>query len=105
MPTYKPPVDMMAIGDADIRKAPPGSKALRYLTPHGKWSIHSIFWDTWHMLNMFRGGQVTWLSEADAAEIGVKDNDWIEVFNENGIQVVRAVISGTMPRDMWARDV
>ena len=100
MPTYKPPVDMMAIGDADIRKAPPGSKALRYLTPHGKWSIHSIFWDTWHMLNMFRGGQVTWLSEADAAEIGVKDNDWIEVFNENGIQVVRAVISGTMPRDM-----
>ncbi len=59
-----------------------------------------MFWDTWHMLNMFRGGQVVWISELDAEAIGVKDNDWVELFNENGISVVRAVVSAMMPRDM-----
>jgi nitrate reductase alpha subunit len=100
LPTYKPPIDTMAIGDVDLERAGPAAKPLRFITPHGKWQIHSIFWDTWHMLNLFRGGQVVWLNEADAAEIGVKDNDWVEVFNENGISVVRAVVSQTIPRDM-----
>jgi len=29
----------------------------------------------------------------------VVDNDWVEVYNENGISVVRAVVSHTVPRD------
>ncbi len=99
LPTYKPPVDMVQIGDAQISHAEPNSKVFRFLTPHGKWSIHSMFWDTWHMLNMFRGGQVVWMSNLDAKEIGVEDNDWVEIYNENGISVVRAVLSHTVPRD------
>lgn len=99
LPTYKPPVDMVRIGDCQPGRAETKSKVFRFLTPHGKWSIHSMFWDTWHMLNMFRGGQVVWLNEEDAREIDVKDNDWVEIYNENGITVVRAVVSGTMPRD------
>ena len=101
MPTYKPPVDMVAIGDVareDLGK--PGTKLFRYITPHGKWSIHSMFWDTWQMLNMFRGGQVIWINDEDAHAIDVGDNDWVEVYNENGISVVRAVVSATIPRDM-----
>ncbi|MDT3680988.1 MAG: nitrate reductase subunit alpha [Truepera sp.] len=101
LPTYKPPVDMIKIGDvsaADLKL--PGTKAFRYITPHGKWSIHSMFWDTWHMLNMFRGGQVVWINDDDAREISVGDNDWVELYNENGISVVRAVVSATIPRDM-----
>lgn len=101
MPTYKPPLDMVKIGDVspiDIRE--PGVKAFRYITPHGKWSIHSMFWDSWHMLNMFRGGQVIWINDDDAKQIDVDDNDWVEVYNENGISVVRAVVSATIPRDM-----
>ena len=34
------------------------------------------------MLTLFRGGPVVWLAPADAAQIGVADNDWVEVFNE-----------------------
>ena len=99
LPTYKPPVDMVKIGDCRPDLAEPGSKVFRFLTPHGKWQIHSMFWDTWHMLNMFRGGQVVWINEDDAREIDVKDNDWVEVYNENGIAAVRAVVSGTIPRN------
>jgi nitrate reductase / nitrite oxidoreductase, alpha subunit len=100
LPTYKPPVDMVVIGDvapADVKAK--GAKLFRYLTPHGKWSIHSMFWDSWHMMNMFRGGQVIWINDDDAKEIDVVDNDWVEVYNENGISVVRAVVSHTVPRD------
>ena len=101
LPTYKPPVDMVKIGDispADLKMK--GAKVFRYITPHGKWSIHSMFWDSWQMLNLFRGGQVVWLNDDDAREIDVKDNDWVEIYNENGISVVRAVVSNTVPRDM-----
>jgi len=99
LPTYKPPIDMVQIGDCKPDEAEARSKVFRFLTPHGKWQIHSIFWDTWHMLNMFRGGQVVWINELDAKEIDVQDNDWVEIYNENGISVVRAVVSSTMPRD------
>ncbi len=98
LPTYKPPVDMVKIGDCVPATAAAKSKVFRFLTPHGKWSIHSMFWDTWQMLNLFRGGQVVWLNEEDAREIDVTDNDWVEIYNENGITVVRAVLSSTMPR-------
>jgi nitrate reductase alpha subunit len=99
LPAYKPPIDMVKIGDVSPAEAAPGSKVFRFLTPHGKWQIHSMFWDTWHMLNLFRGGQVVWLNDEDANGIAVKDNDWVEIYNQNGISVVRAVVSVTVPRD------
>ena len=34
---------------------------------------------------------------ADAAKIGVRDNDWIEAFNRNGVVVARAVVTHRMP--------
>ena len=40
--------------------------ALRYLTPHSKWSIHSEYQDNLHMLTLFRGGPVLWLNHEDA---------------------------------------
>lgn len=100
LPTYKPPIDTVALGDVNIAEAEPNSKVFRYITPHGKWQIHSMFWDSWQMLNMFRGGQVVWINDEDAKVIGVKDNDWVEVYNQNGIMNVRAVVSHTVPRDM-----
>ncbi len=101
LPTYKPPVDMVAIGDVapdDIKMD--GAKLFRFITPHQKWGIHSMFGDSWQMQNMFRGGPTVWINDDDAKEISVKDNDWVEIFNENGIQVARAVVSHTVPRDM-----
>ena len=34
---------------------------------------------------------------ADAAKIGVADNDWIEAVNRNGVVVARAIVSHRMP--------
>ncbi len=45
------------------------------------------------MLTLSRGGPIIWLSEDDAREIGVEDNDWVELFNINGAIAARAVVS------------
>ncbi len=47
-----------------------------------------------------RGGPVTWLSVEDAATIGVHDNDWVEVFNRNGVIACRAVVSHRIPKGL-----
>ena len=36
---------------------------------------------------------VVWISEKDAARIGLVDNDWVEVYNDNGVMVTRAAVS------------
>jgi nitrate reductase alpha subunit len=49
------------------------------------------------MLTLFRGGPTVWLAPADAEEAEVVDNDWVEVFNRNGVIVCRAVVSHRIP--------
>ena len=36
------------------------------------------------MLTLSRGGPIVGISETDATEGGIKDNDLIEIFNVNG---------------------
>src|SRR5690606_13915788 len=43
-----------------------------------------------------RGGPVVWISEVDARKAGLVDNDWVEVFNTNGVITARAVVSQRM---------
>lgn len=74
------------------------SITIRYLTPHQKWGIHTMFTDTNQMSQLFRGWQTVWLNEKDGASIGIKDNDWIEVYNRNGAIAARAVLTYRMPR-------
>lgn len=93
--TYKPILEYRPIASA------PGNTkeiTLKYLTPHNKWSIHSMYFDSQQMLTLFRGGQTVWLNEKDAEEIGVKDNEWVELYNHNGVVVSRAVVSPRLPR-------
>src|SRR5690606_29988223 len=45
------------------------------------------------MLTLSRGGPMVWLSEVDAQEAGIEDNDWIEIYNLNGAITARAVVS------------
>ncbi len=73
---------------------------LSWITPHSKWGIHSSYQDNLRMLNLFRGGPYVWLSEEEAATIGIKDNDWVEAINANGATVARAVVSQRIPRGM-----
>ena len=35
------------------------------------------------------------LSVEDAERVDVSDNDWVEVFNRNGVIACRAVVSGS----------
>jgi nitrate reductase alpha subunit len=70
---------------------------LNYITPHGKWSIHSTYSENLRMMTLSRGGYPVWLNDKDAAELGVKDNDWVEVFNDNGVFVQRAIVSARIP--------
>ncbi len=61
--------------------------------------IHSTYSDNLLMLTLSRGGPIVWMSEADAKDLGIEDNDWIEVFNANGALTARAVVSQRSSRD------
>jgi nitrate reductase alpha subunit len=100
LPAYRPPVDhrLMLAGARPLEDDGAPEVTLRYLTPHSKWSIHSEYQDNLHMLTLFRGGSGLWLSPQDAETIGVRDNDWVEAHNRNGILVTRAVVSHRVPQ-------
>lgn len=99
LPVYKPTLMNLAFSDKDDKPQETTPQiVLRYLTPHGKWNIHSTYQDNLRMLTLFRGGPNVWINHEDAAEIGVADNDWIEVYNRNGVVTARAVVSHRMPR-------
>jgi nitrate reductase alpha subunit len=96
LPAYRPP--LAAARHAGDAPEPGEAEVLvRWITPHSKWSIHSEFQDNLHMLTLFRGGPVVWLSPADAEQIGTADNDWVEVVNRNGVIACRAVVSHRIP--------
>jgi nitrate reductase alpha subunit len=98
LPTYRPPLNMTRLfGEAAIGDQDELGVSVRYLTPHNKWSIHSEYQDNLFMLSLSRGGQVIWISDVDAAKIGVRDNDWVEAVNRNGVVAARAIVSHRMP--------
>ncbi len=98
LPVYRPPLDMRALFDEpDVGSLGELGVTVRYLTPHSKWSIHSEYQDNLFMLSLSRGGPTIWMSPADAAKIEVRDNDWIEAVNRNGVVVARAIVSYRMP--------
>jgi len=102
LPLYRPPLDMAAFVTERERAriSDAASVTLRYITPHGKWSIHSTYGDNEPMLTLFRGGPAVWLNKDDANHIGVADNDWVEMVNRNGVVLARAVPSHRLPRGM-----
>jgi nitrate reductase alpha subunit len=110
LPVYRPPLNMASLfaepalgtvsdGSGADRSPGQGVEGLtvRYLTPHNKWSIHSEYQDNLFMLSLSRGGQNIWMSDRDAVKVGIKDNDWIEAVNRNGVVVARAIVSHRMP--------
>ncbi|MBW1980751.1 MAG: nitrate reductase subunit alpha [Deltaproteobacteria bacterium] len=98
LPLFRPPLDMQALGSTAVKRRESKEIILNYLTPHSKWSIHSTYSDTLIMLTLFRGGEAIWINDEDAAAIGVKDNDWLECFNVNGVIMAKAVVSHRIPR-------
>ena len=96
LPTFRPPLNMHRLY-GDQGSGAEREVTVRYLTPHSKWSIHSEYQDNLFMLSLSRGGPEIWMSPADAEAIGVKDNEWIEAYNRNGVVVARSIVSHRMP--------
>jgi len=98
LPTYKPKPSAAMMADTDGDGLPEGGKLFNYITPHGKWSIHSTYSENHRMMTLSRGNYPVWLNDKDARELGVKDNDWVELINNNGVFVQRCVTSSRIPR-------
>lgn len=98
--TYKPRPDPSAVGDLAVTPDEEGSIRLNYLTPHGKWNIHSTYGDSLRMMTLSRGVHPLWMSPEDAAQIGVADDDWVEVLNDHGAVVTKAAVSARIPRGL-----
>jgi nitrate reductase alpha subunit len=98
LPIYRPPLHHRAVfGDQGGRDGRP-ELTLNYLTPHSKWSIHSEYQDNLHMLTLFRGGGMLWVSREDAHALDIADNDWVEVVNRNGVITCRAAVAHRVPQ-------
>lgn len=87
LPMYKPPLNM--------NKYP-----LRWLTPHGRWSIHSVWRDAKYQLRLQRGHPIVYLNPAEASSRGLIDNDPVEILNDNGVIIAHLCISHRIPEGM-----
>ncbi|MBL8861196.1 MAG: nitrate reductase subunit alpha [Planctomycetes bacterium] len=100
LPTFKPRPDATVTRDLVESRPRSGALVLNYLTPHGKWHIHSTYGDTLRMKTLSRGIDPLWLNDRDAAAHGISDNDWVEIFNDHGVVCTRAAVSARIPRGL-----
>ncbi len=98
LPTYKPKPSPSQYSDLRWSDEADKSMMLNYLTPHGKWHIHSTYGDNHRMTTLSRGIEPFWMNDKDAAELNINDNDWVEVYNDHGVVVTRACVSARIPR-------
>jgi nitrate reductase alpha subunit len=97
LPTYKPRPDQRSAGDLEHTDGSGTSIVLNYLTPHGKWHIHSTYGDNLRMETLSRGIEPIWMNDRDAATLGIRDNDWVEAINDHGVVVSRVCVSARIP--------
>lgn len=98
LPTYKPKPSAQQYKDLEYSEDAGPTLMLNYLTPHGKWHIHSTYGDTLRMTTLSRGCEPFWINDHDAADLGIEDNDWVEVYNDHGVVVTRACVSARIPK-------
>ncbi|MHC4452841.1 MAG: molybdopterin-dependent oxidoreductase, partial [Planctomycetota bacterium] len=98
LPTYKPKPPPTQYSDLVVSEEVGPTLMLNYLTPHGKWHIHSTYGDNERMTTLSRGCDPFWMNAKDAEQIGINDNDWVEVHNDHGVAVTRAAVSARIPR-------
>lgn len=54
---------------------------------HGRWSIHSTWRDNRDVLRLQRSVPIVMIHPADAKERGIRDGDWVKIFNQIGSTV------------------
>ena len=97
LPTYKPKPPPTAYADLQFSEDGGETIMLNFLTPHGKWHIHSTFGDNLRMTTLSRGVYPLWMNDKDAASLDIKDNDWVEIYNDHGVVVTRSIVSARIP--------
>jgi nitrate reductase alpha subunit len=98
LPCYKPKPKPSDYADLRVSKEVGPTLMLNYLTPHGKWHIHSTYGDNQRMTTLSRGCEPFWMNDKDAAQLSIADNDWVEVHNDHGVVVTRAAVTARIPR-------
>jgi len=98
VPTYKPKPLPTQFADLTFSEEVGKTMMLNFLTPHGKWHIHSTYGDNHRMSTLSRGVEPFWINHLDAEELEIEDNDWVEVHNDHGVVVTRAAVSARIPR-------
>ncbi|MEE9392815.1 MAG: nitrate reductase subunit alpha [Planctomycetota bacterium] len=98
LPTYKPRPTPEQFSDLKVSEKDGPTLMLNFLTPHGKWHIHSTYGDNQRMTTLSRGCEPFWINKDDAASLDIADNDWVEVHNDHGVVVTRACVSHRIPR-------
>ncbi len=84
LPAYKEPI--------------PEKFPLFWNTPHGRWSIHSTWRDHRAMLRLQRGMPIVYMHHDDARKRGLRDNDWVRIYNDIGQCVCRLqILPGEKP--------
>jgi nitrate reductase / nitrite oxidoreductase, alpha subunit len=94
LPTFKGRLDPALLDETTGEKG----LILNYLTPHGKWCIHTTYRDNLRMLTLSRGGITLWINSEDAASANIEDNEPVELYNSNGVVTCRAEVSSRIPR-------
>ncbi|MHC4958237.1 MAG: nitrate reductase subunit alpha, partial [Planctomycetota bacterium] len=79
LPTYKPKPLPTQYADLRVSEEAGPTLMLNYLTPHGKWHIHSTYGDNERMTTLSRGCEPFWMNDKDADKLGIVDNDYVEV--------------------------
>ncbi|HMN11983.1 MAG TPA: nitrate reductase subunit alpha [Bellilinea sp.] len=98
LPVYKPRPDHTMVDETQTTEGKAEGRLFAYHTPHGKWGIHSTFSENEIMMTLSRGDFPIWINEKEAAEMSIRDNDWVEVYNDNGVFVQRCITSSRIPR-------
>lgn len=70
-----------------------GDYPFQLISCHARWSVHSIWRDTTLMQRLERGEPLIYLNPVDAAELGLKDHDWCELFNRIDTARMRVKVS------------
>ncbi len=81
LPCYKPPFeDTEYAANPDARELYP----LGYTTRNSAFRVHATYVNSPFMLEMQDNTPKVWLNPATAAERGLKNGDWVEVYNDRG---------------------
>jgi len=73
-----------------------GNYPLQMTGGHTRWSIHSAWRDSAHMLRLGRGAPVIFVGQGDADKRGITDGDRVRVYNDLGSFELQAKVSAAL---------